>query len=256
MKSSAVYSPFTALALKIVGLIMIVSALLDYIILAIPFNPVQREWQLTFTTQVVDRGIIPMVGIALLLAGYWVSSSVGALERKPAIRDLRFWVLILSSLLGLVYLLLVPLHFNNIRAQSNQALQQIEQQAGQAETQLEAQSQQIDALIQNPDRISELDRAIESGQVQGEQLARLQTIRQQLETFKQNPEALNQQLEQAQNQIRSGKQEAAQKARVEALKLGLRTGLSSLLLAIGYIALGWIGLRSLGNASAASRPKA
>lgn len=59
MKSSVVYSPFTALALKTVGLILIVSALLDYVILAIPFNPLQREWQLSFTTQIVDRGVIP-----------------------------------------------------------------------------------------------------------------------------------------------------------------------------------------------------
>jgi hypothetical protein len=62
MKSSPVYSPFTALALKVVGLIMIVSSLVDYIFLAIPLNAGQRAWQLAYVGQLVDRGILPMVG--------------------------------------------------------------------------------------------------------------------------------------------------------------------------------------------------
>jgi hypothetical protein len=251
MKSSSVYSPFTALALKIVGLIMILSSLLDYIILAIPspgVSPLKSEWQLALTSQLVDRGIIPMVGIALLVTGYWIANSVGASEAKSSVQDLRFWAFILSSLLGLIFLLLVPLHFNNIRLQSDAALKQINQRATQAETQLDNQTKQVDALVKDPQKLSELDKAIQSGQVKGPQLAQLQALREQLNTFKQDPKALNQQVEAAQTQIRSGRLEAEKRARSEALKLGLRTGLSSLLLAIGYIAIGWTGLRNLGGA--------
>lgn len=251
MKSSSVYSPFTALALKIVGLIMILSSLLDYIILAIPspgVSPLKSEWQLALTSQLVDRGIIPMVGIALLVTGYWIANSVGASEAKSSVQDLRFWAFILSSLLGLIFLLLVPLHFNNIRLQSDAALKQINQRATQAETQLDNQTKQVDALVRDPQKLSELDKAIQSGQVKGPQLAQLQALREQLNTFKQDPKALNQQVEAAQTQIRSGRLEAEKRARSEALKLGLRTGLSSLLLAIGYIAIGWTGLRNLGGA--------
>jgi hypothetical protein len=250
MKSSSVYSPFTALALKIVGLIMILSSLLDYIILAIPspgVSPLKSEWQLALTSQLVDRGIIPMVGIALLVTGYWIANSVGASEAKSSVQDLRFWAFILSSLLGLIFLLLVPLHFNNIRLQSDAALKQINQRATQAETQLDNQTKQVDALVKDPQKHSELDKAIASGRVQGEQLVRLQALKQQLQTFKQDPQSLNQQVEQAQTKIRGERLEAEKQTRTGALKLGLRTGLNSLLLAIGYIVIGWTGFRSLGN---------
>ena len=248
MKSSPVYSPFTGLTLKIVGLIMIVSSLLDFIIMAVPFNPGQREWQLGFTTQLVDRGIIPLVGISLLFLGYLVDSGgASATQPKSAVQDLRFWVLLLSSLLGLIFLLLVPLHFNNVRLQSNQAIEQINQKASQAEAQLETRTKQVDALVKDPQKISELDKAIASGQVQGEQLAQLQSIKEQLQTFKKDPKALNQQVDAAKTQIRKGKEEAQNRANSEALKLGLRTGLSSLLLAIAYIVIGWTGLRGLGG---------
>ncbi|MGB7442443.1 MAG: HpsJ family protein [Coleofasciculaceae cyanobacterium] len=252
MKSSSVYSPFTALALKTVGLVMIVSSLVDYIVLAIPspgVDTLQREWQLNLITQLVDRGIIPMVGISLLLVGYWIGESLTRADTEPrsAVSDLRFWALLLSSLLGLIFLLVVPLHLNNVRLQSKQAQEQIEQRATQAETQLESQTSQIDAILGDEQKLGELDRAIESGQVQGQDLARLQALKQQIENFKQDPKALNQRIDEAKIKLRTEKQEAEKRARSEALKLGLRTGLSSLLLAIGYIVIGGMGLRSLSN---------
>jgi hypothetical protein len=255
MQSSPAYSPFTALTLKVVGLIMIVSSLLDFIILAIPFKPLDRAWQLGFTTQIVDRGIIPMVGIALLVAGYWIGNSIGgsSTEPKSSVQDLRFWAFLLSTLLGLIFLLLVPLHFINISKQSDEALKQITQKASQAEVQLDTQTKQVDAIVKDPQKLSELERAIESGQVQGEQLARLQALREQLQTFKKDPKALKAQVEAAQTQLRSGKLQAQNQAKTEALKLGLRTGLSSLLLAVGYSAIGWTGLRSLGGTSPSRR---
>jgi hypothetical protein len=258
MKSSAVFSPLTALTLKIVGVIMILSSLLDFIILAIPtpgVNPLTPEWQVGFTTQLVDRGIIPLVGIALLVAGYWVSNSSGipSAEPRSSFLDLRFWAFILSSLLGLVFLLLVPVLFINVNKQSADAIKQIEQKANAAEVQLDTQTKQVNALVKDPQKLSELDRAIASGQVQGEQLARLQALKQQLNTFKQDPKALNQQVEEAQTKLRSERLKAENQAKTGALKLSLRTGLSSLLLAIGYIAIGWTGLRSLGGSPASSR---
>ncbi|MEW6496732.1 MAG: HpsJ family protein [Cyanobacteriota bacterium] len=245
MTSSPIYSPFTALALKVVGLIMIVSSLLDYIFLAIPFNPGQRAWQLALTTQLVDRGILPMVGIAFLLVGYWISNSMGAPSaRKPLVQDLRFWALLLSSILGLIFLLLVPLHINNVVQQSNEAFKQINQGASQAQSLLEAQTKQVDELVKDPQRLSELEKAINSGQVQGQQLAQLQALRDKLNTFKKDPKALNQEVGAAQERITREKQQKESQARTETLKIGLRTSLSSLFLAIGYIAIGWSGLRS------------
>ena len=63
-------SPLAAIALKLVGLVTIISALLDYLILVIPPDFANPQWQLATTTQLVDRGIVPLVGIALILTGF------------------------------------------------------------------------------------------------------------------------------------------------------------------------------------------
>ncbi len=237
---------FTPLALKIVGVIVILSSLFDYILLLLPFNPTDKIWQLSTTGQLVDRGIIPLVGIAFLMAGYWMSSSAGtAPAPRPFWQSLRFWTFLLSSFLGLVFLLLVPLHLLNISTQQSVALTRINQEASAYEAQLQNQLQQVDALLKNEQKLKELDQTINGGQVQGEQLARLQNLKEQLQKFKQDPKALNQQLEEAQTKIRSQKLQAEQKAKQEALKSAVRTGASSLLLAVGYIAIGWTGLMSM-----------
>ncbi|MGQ4650183.1 hormogonium polysaccharide biosynthesis protein HpsJ [Lyngbya aestuarii] len=264
MKTSSVHSSFTGLALKSVGLIMIVSALLEYIILAIPSPGVDlkdptlwRQWQLEFTTQIVDRGIIPMVGVALLLTGYWVANNFGGSRTEPNASGgyLKTGVLLLSSFLGLIFLLLVPLHFNNVRVQANQRLQQIEQQATQQETQLDAQAKQLGTLVKAPEQIEQveqridqqLQQAIESGQVPPQQIAQAEAFKKQLQAIKENPEALNQQVEARQTQIRTSKLEEEKRVTTNLWKSGIRTGLSSLFLAIGYIVIGWTGLRSLSS---------
>lgn len=256
MKSSPVYSPFTALTLKVVGLVMIVSALLDFIILAIPFDLLNRAWQLNVTTQLVDRGIVPLVGIALLVAGYWIANNAGiSSEPRSSLQDLRFWAFLLASLLGLIFLLLVPLHFNNVRLQSDQTIKQIGQRAEQAETQIEARAQQISAQLKDPkgvdqlkQQLSQLDQAISGGRVPQEQLAQAQAYKQLLQSLTQDPnKAIGQELEAAKNKIRGDKLNLENRAKTEAWKAGLKTGLSSMLLAIGYIVIGWTGLRSLGD---------
>ncbi|MGL5062729.1 MAG: HpsJ family protein, partial [Microcoleus sp.] len=76
--NSRQFSSVAARTLKVVGIVLILSALLDSIVLSLPgetadiFN---RVWQLAAATQIVDRGIMPLMGIALLLTGFWVDSS-------------------------------------------------------------------------------------------------------------------------------------------------------------------------------------
>ena len=264
MQSSPVYSSFTALALKIAGLIMIVYYLLDCTITAIPYNPLQLTWQIGFTTLLVERGLTPLVGIALLFAGYRLDNpgAASVADQKPAVQDLRFWVLSLSALLGLIFLLLVPFHFNNMRLQSDAALEQINNKAKQAEDRITAQGPQIEAQLKDPKGVAQLkqqlariDQAIESGQVPAEQLDQVKANRQLLETITKDPtKAINQEIEATKNKIRSEKLEVQNRTKTEAMKSGLRIGLNSLFLAIGYIVIGWTGLRSL-LSSSASRSK-
>lgn len=255
-------SQFTSLCLKIVGLILIISSLLDYITLAIPFQPLDAQWQISFTSQIVDRGIVPMVGMGFVLVGSWIEASSN--PNKKAGFDVKLPVFMLASFLGLVFLLLVPLHLNNLRLASDSALTQIQQGADEAETRIKEQYDQLNTLAQDPQRLQqlegrlkEIDQAIGSGQFQGqslnpEQLQRLQETKQQLQNFRElakNPEALEARLNELQTQLRDQKLDREGRAKTEALKQGLRTGLSSLMLAIGYIIIGWLGLKGMGGTS-------
>src|SRR5690348_15180290 len=119
----------TALTLKVVGVILILSFLLDFLLLLFPFLPTDRGWQISLATNLVDRGIIPLVGIGILFTGHWIESASDS-DRSPSL-DLRFPALILSSILGLMFLLIFPLHLNNVNLAKNQTVDKINQDAEQ-----------------------------------------------------------------------------------------------------------------------------
>lgn len=263
-------SPFTSLSLKLIGVILVLSSVLDYITLAIPFEPLSAEWQIGFTGQVVDRGIVPLVGIAFMLVGYWIEASVASSNQKLSF-DLRLPVFLLASFMGLIFLLLVPLHINNLREAQSAAISQINQGAGEAENRIKTQFEQLNNLSQDPQRLEQLnnrirdiDTAVNSGQVEGqrlnpEQLQNLNQTKQQLQNFRelaQNPEALEARLNELQTQLGDQKRERENRAKTEALKQGVRTGLSSLMLAVGYIAIGWLGLKNIGKPPVSSKKAA
>lgn len=257
-------SSIAARTLTIVGTILIVAYLLDCAIVLFPPNFLDRPWQMAFTSQIVERGILPMVGLGLIFAGYGIESNAGVApaNRKPFL-DIKFWALVLSSLLGLLFLLLFPLHLNNVRLDRNEKLGQITTRAEQAELQVTSQvgnaeiqkeierqqtlvKNQLTELVKDPQK---LDEAIKSGRVPKEQAELLQR-------FKQDPQAIDQFVQQQFNaetlsnrelsRIRGNRQQLEDQTKLTSLKSGLQTGISSLLLAFGYMAIGWTGLKNLG----------
>ncbi|MBW4683168.1 MAG: HpsJ family protein [Microcoleus vaginatus WJT46-NPBG5] len=268
-------SSIAARMLTIVGTILIVAYLLDCAIVLFPPNFLDRPWQMAFTSQIVERGILPMVGLGLIFAGYGIESNAGGgspSNRKPFL-DIKFWSLVLSSLLGLLFLLLFPLHLNNVRLDRNEKLGQITTRAEQAELQVTSQvsnadiqkeiekqqtlvKTQLAELVKDPQK---LDEAIKSGRVPKEQAELLQR-------FKQDPQAIDQFVQQQFNaetlsnrelsRIRGNRQQLEDQTKLTSLKSGLQTGISSLLLAFGYMAIGWTGLKNLGYVKVGRRKNA
>ncbi len=245
-------SPLAATSLKLVGGITIAASMIDFLTLLFPPEFSNRAWQLATTTNLVDRGIVPLVGIALLFTGYWIDSNLGKVPRRGNLAlDIRFWTCLLSCLLGLVFLFTAVLHPNNVRIQSREALTQVEAEAEQANSQLDqrlsadlAQRRaQIDTLLQDE---VQLQAAIASGNLDAAQQA-------QIEQFRSDPAALQAFLDsqvgeaktQLQTRIGEQKKDATQRLKTEATKATIRITLSSLLLAIGYTYIGWQGLRRL-----------
>jgi hypothetical protein len=260
-----------SMTLKVVGVILVLSSLLDYLLLAFPFNPLERQWQLTYTAQLVERGIIPLVGIAFLLAGFWMQSSEGANpSRRNALQDLRFWAFLLSTVLGLVFLLLFPLHLNNVRLQRSDTLQEIRDQAVQTETQVvnrlgnenveteierrrSALGGQLRELLSDEQRLEE---ALANPEVPEQEKELLQQLREnpdQIDQFLQERFSVESLSEQQVSQIRERRENLEAEAKTRLTKLALQTGISSLLLAVGYSIIGWTGLRSMGTSRSGRR---
>ncbi|MGJ3245464.1 MAG: hormogonium polysaccharide biosynthesis protein HpsJ [Elainellaceae cyanobacterium] len=259
-------SPLVSRAFKAVGIIMILASLLDIIILPIPFQFQNREWLELFATQVVERGIVPMVGLALLFAGYWVEGiSTGASsDSRLSWKSLKLWALLLSCLFALFYLMVLVLHVNNEFALRTQRLEEIQQQASQAETQLETQietqvGQQRQRIGELLDNEALLDQVIEQGAVSEQEAQLLQQFRNNPDSFDVYLQGLQQQAETAlnerQTELGMRREEAITEVKTNTLKSAIRIGLSSLLLAIGYIVIGWSGLKLLGQASAGQLPR-
>ncbi len=254
---------FTSLCLKLFGVIFILTSLLEYITLAIPSNFSDPQWQLTFVTTLVDRGILPLIATAMILLGYWLDDTLETPDPgvKSKALDLRLPVYVLAIVLGLVFLLLVPVYLSNLNQAKTAALTQIDQRAGQGKEQIQQFLQRISALSANPEildqQIAQQTQAIESGQLQGnplnpQQLQAITTERDQLKGLRElakNPDAYQRKTDeikaQLEKEIQTQIDKATGEATGQALKQGLRTGLGSLMLAVAYATVGALGLRGI-----------
>ncbi|MFM7426551.1 MAG: HpsJ family protein [Elainella sp.] len=250
LSSSRSVPALVANILKIVGLIITLAALLDILVLPMPYQFGDQQWQIDFVTSVVDRGIVPLVGIVLFLTGFSLDESEP--RQRPLWQDPRFWALLLASILGLVYVLAFPFHLNNVRLANQAAIQQVNDQAKEAETQLnqrltteiESRRQQINQLLTATD--AQISQLVQNNQLTQEQ-ANL------VKGFKTNPNSVEPFLKkqedelrtQLQTEIGTRKQQAQDSRKTTDLKSGLRVGIGSLLLAVGFITLGWTGLRNV-----------
>lgn len=253
MKSTTA-SPWIALMLKLVGSILILTSLIDYLTLFTTIDFQTRQTIINFTTGVVDRGFIPLLGIMLVSLGIWIESGSTASENQSA-SLLRLGIFVIASILGLLFLLIVPWHVTATRDAASTEVEEIGKKADALESQVDSQVKQLKG--QGPQQLdaqlAELDRLINSGQLSAEQLTQAQQKREQLRKLKSDPKALDAELE-AQigprrtaelNKLRSDETKAKELTQGNAMRAALRTGLNSLLLAIAYIIVGWTGLRQL-----------
>jgi ABC-type multidrug transport system fused ATPase/permease subunit len=264
----------TALTLKVVGIVLILSFLLDFLLLLFPFLPTDRGWQISLATNLVDRGIVPLVGLGILFAGHWIESADS--DRPPSL-DLRFPTLILSSILGLMFLLIFPLHLNNVNLAKNQTVTKINEDAEQAEKQLNNQLSQLQAQLNTDQGKAQLQQARNQTKAQLSEILKDEqkykqalespqvppAIKEVLKKAKADPTELDKAIEkqtdieglrnQQISQVRQRKEEAEKQAKDNAWKSGLRTGISSLLLSIGYIIIGWTGLKGMGALQGSTR---
>jgi hypothetical protein len=243
-----VSSFLTPLALKTAGAVLILSSLIDLVFMLCfpPENLILEgnRWWLYATSQLVDRGLLPLVGIAFVIAGDWIEivSTEDGGERG---NTWRIGTFSLASLLGLIFILIIPFQLMTTNDFKAQDLKKIGDEVTQLEQGIKSNLQQINA--QGKDKIREqitaIDKELKSGQAQGERLAGLQLTKSKLELLLADPKQFAKESEQNLQQLQKQKQKAETQASERMLKTGVRTSMASLLLAIAYITIGWAGLR-------------
>lgn len=256
-------SKYISLSLKVVGLVFLLSSLVDYLALAIPFR-FEPTWQYNLVSNIIDRGVVPLIGIILFLVGYWIAANQGDTQTPPLKRkfEFRLPVLVLSSLLGLIFLILIPLHIYNIVAIVNANNSQIAKQAEDAQQKIQKQYDQLYALSQNPNAIKQLgstlkniDQALAAGEFNGQRLNEQQKQellqrKQQFQDYEQlakDPNALEARLNQLQNELKQRTSQAKNTRNRSIYKQGLRIILNAIFLTIGYTIVGWAGLATTQN---------
>lgn len=250
MKTGSFYSQsHIAFILKSAGVILILGTLLDYVMLAVPPNFLDSEWLATLISQWVGRGAVPLLGLAILFLGVWFdhrdTSDSGSLKGLPTA------ALLLSALLGILFLVLAPLYFNSSRLTSAAQTRQINQQAAQAERQLNnllaQQRERVNAIVSNKEQLNQLEQQLEGLEdLPADQQAQLEEIRKTLEKVKSDPKALDQEVAKARvqgmNQIQERQKSALDNLQSKLRRDRIQTTLASLIFAIGYLVIAWTGL--------------
>jgi hypothetical protein len=236
-----VSSFLTPLALKTAGAVLILSSLIDLIfMLWFPPETLVLEgnrWWLYATSQLVDRGLLPLVGIAFVVAGDWIKI-VSTEDGGDRGNTWRIGTFALASLLGLIFILIIPFQLITTNDFKAQDLKKIGDEATQIQQGIKSNLQQINALSKEKvkEQLTAIDKELAIGQAQGERLANLQLNKLLLT----DPQKFAQ--KSAQNlQVQKQKREAQVSTRM--IQTGVRTSLASFLLAIAYITIGWTGLR-------------
>lgn len=243
-----VSSFLTPLALKTAGAVLILSSLIDLLFMLFfpPENLVLEgsRWWLYATSQLVDRGLLPLVGIAFVVAGDWIKI-VSTEDGGDRGNTWRIGTFGLASLLGLIFVLIIPFQLNTTNELKSQDLKKIGDEVTQLEKGIKSNLQQINAQSKDKirEQIASIDKELKSGQAQGERLTNLQLTKTKLELLVTDPKKFAQESEQNLQQLQKQKQKAETQASDRMLKTGVRTSLASLLLAIAYVTIGWTGLR-------------
>jgi hypothetical protein len=259
-KNNFLSAPF---ALKLVGFILIFSSLVDYLFLLTGLDFKDKQALGAGITQLVDHGPIPLIGVALVLAAYWLERLADMPARNSKL--FRFVALAIAALLGVGFLILAPVHLNNTSQVAQLAHAEIDKQVKDAEGQMEQQIQQrqndLSNFVKDPKKVDEqlklmderlnaMKQAVESKQASEDEFKQLQKMNEELKAIKADPSALankaKESRDQALNEIRSRKLKAEQQIDSQSWKASAKTGINSLILSVGYLIISWVGLSEMG----------
>ncbi|MGC9503392.1 HpsJ family protein [Baaleninema sp.] len=246
-----------ARALKLAGTTLIFISLLNYLLLLFPLNLGEVTWWLNFTSQIVEQGVVPLIGIGAIFGGIGFETMVGrAKETDKWVQSTKTLAFRLSAVLAAIFAIVIPIHALSAIAASRQAMTTIDEKAAASIEQIDVQLQQqkqlyLRLLEESPDSETMVRELVGDEPLSEEELAQLQELRE-------NPQALDRQIQGIRTSLLEKVQQQSKEAK-EASKLGVwksiaRLGLSSLLLAACYFNIAWVGLKGSKRPKVTRRP--
>ncbi|KPQ38572.1 MAG: HpsJ family protein [Phormidium sp.] len=235
--------------LKLAGTVLILVTLLNFILLMIPPNFGSPNWWLNLTSQVIQQGIIPLLGIAALLAAIGCEVVMGnASETDRWLETTKTRMVRLSLLLGIVFLILIPTHALAAVMASQQAIANIDREAEASLEQVELQLQQqqqvyLGILEADEDPEVLLDDLLGEEPLTEEQLAQFQE-------FVENPQTIDRQIQSLRTslveRVQNRSSRAKEQSRFGVWKSIARFGLTSIILSTCYLNIAFVG-RGIGK---------
>ncbi len=259
--NSTLSAPF---ALKVAGYALILFSVINYAALLFPLQWQEDKWLGPTIVKVVDLGMFPLIGMVFVyLSSYLENQSLKPQGRDP-LKTGRFVALVFSGLLGVIFLLSIPVNVvttNKIAATEKDL---VEKQAKQKEDEIQLSVQQRLGQLQEQIKdkakldaeLKQISDAVASGQVSGQkiepaQIEQLKKSLKDLQKLKEDPNHLQTMAKDATEQdlikVRDIRDKAKKKFDDDALKTILRTGLGGLLLATSFGLIVGIGFQDLGG---------
>lgn len=236
---------FVAFALRLSGLIIFVAGVLGLALrLVVPqFN--ELAWRASLFAEFAERGIIPLIGIALFLFGWGLDSLAGRSGGRW--QQLRLPLFGVLALLGALYIAVIPLYWNDSGAVGREARQTLNNQAAQTEAEInnryQAQESVLAQLLANPSQVAELEKAI----AENPTAPIPDFLRRNAADLKNNPEKVRQALQDEQkkelDRVQAEQRRQERQLNSEISRSQVRIALNALLLAIAYLVLANAGLR-------------
>ncbi|MGB8702885.1 MAG: HpsJ family protein [Thermosynechococcaceae cyanobacterium] len=227
----------TSLVLPIVGIVLILTVAFDFIVRLFAMQWDKPDLLLNYLNELIDRGVIALIGLALIYAGFWLNNAIAnppsaVASPKTPLRNPQFWTFVFASLLGLLFLLLMPLHFSTSGEIANTAITRADQQEAQIKFQIQQEQQQLQALVAS----GQIDQVLQQKNLPADKLELLQEL-------KKDPKAMDKKAAQQLEEMTKQKQQALVQVNQEVSLNRWRAEIRSFLLALGFIAIGWTGLR-------------